>query len=290
MAQSESGDEGDEDDDAIAAATAGSSRRPSRRAAAEAVQKLRAQSAASRRRRSRNLSEERKEASVDSDASEDEDGGPARATARSILRDNKQRGAFAVVASLAASNRTHHSRQPHTREISQRDEDESEQSEDGSSSGSNAVEESDSGSALSELSDEEEDENMTACADELLNEYAFDDADDGGADEWKPGAAAPSSSTRRRKRGRLMPSLLHISPLNAVRRFIVEGMDSQNSSSYVGPRILQAVIDALDVRKSVTHHTTIRLYQFASGTERRLAPFSCCCCLFQSGPCAQRAV
>jgi hypothetical protein len=245
-----------------------------------------------KRRRGQNLSEEHKEASADSDASEGEDRSAARAAARSLRCNHKQRGASAVAASSASSNRTHDTRQPHTREISQRDEDESEQSEDGSSSGSNAVEESDSGSALSELSDEEEDGKMAACADELLHEYARIDIAADDADEWTPGAAASSSSTRGRKRkvNRPLPSLLKISPLTAVRRFIVEEMDSQKSSSYAGPGILQAVIEALDVRKSVTHHTTIRLYQFAPGTERRLIHFSCCCCLFQSGPCAQRAV
>jgi hypothetical protein len=255
--EQENSAEGDEEEggSVVAAAAASSPRRPPRRAAAEAVQKLHAQFAMGKRRRSRSLSEKRKESSADSDASEVEDNGAALATAR-IIRRNGKRGASAASASTA-SNRTHDARKHHPREMRLRDEDDSEPSEEGSSS-SDELEERDSGNSaeLSELSDDEEDEEMAAWADEMLSEYALV-ADD--AEEWTPGAAASSSSTRGRKRkvNRPLPSLLKISPLNAVRRFIVEEMDSQKSSSYVGPHILRAVVETMDAHKSVEPRTQV---------------------------------
>jgi len=84
-----------------------------------------------------------------------------------------------------------------------------------------------------------------------------------------------------------LPSLLKISPLTAVRRFIVEELDSQKSSSYVGPHILRTVVETMHAHKSVEHNAG---QQLAPRMGLRLTNFSCCSDLFQSGSCAKRAV
>jgi cobalamin biosynthesis protein CobT len=139
------------------------------------------------------------------------------------------------------------------------DGDAGESSEDDSSSDDEGpADESDgSGSALSELSDAAEDEEMDPSLDEL-NEYAAvdltEDDSDEDADKWNPYATISTSSSRSRKFARPMPSLLKINPLNAVKRFIVDEMDAEGQSASFSWSVVDSIVEILRMRKSVIHN------------------------------------
>jgi hypothetical protein len=215
---------------------ASASRRSSRRAAVEASQKLHEQSVTGKRNRGRHLSEERKHAYADSDASEDEDSSTARAAARPSRRSFKQRDDSAAAASDASSS--------------------SDNTASDANDGDDAAEESDSGSALSELSAAESD-------DELESEPDVFEFDDDAGEEWKPAAASASVAARRRTFGRPTLSLLKIHPLQAVQRFILDELDVEAKA---GPArlIVKHLLEILDARKSVFFTQPLALASCAS--------------------------
>jgi hypothetical protein len=141
--------------------------------------------------------------------------------------------------------------------------DEGDSSEDDSDSDDDdAANESDgSGSALSELSEANDDEGMDPFEDELHDYAAVDlteDDSDDDADKWNPYATISASSSRNRKFARPMPSLLKITPLNAVQRFIVEEMDAEGQSASFSGSVVRSIVEILRMRKSVTHNQCTR--------------------------------
>jgi hypothetical protein len=296
MAQNESDDRCAEDDDAAtAAAAASSSRRPSRRAAAEAMHKLHAQSATGKRRRGRSLSEERKEAYVDTDdAGEDEDCGAARMAARSIRRSTRHRGASAAAAAASSSSVSGHSklRARKIRRSNGRDERQRDSSEDeSSSSAGESSEESGSNGAVSELSGADEDgEDDTQSSEEFALLDALDDqADVDDADEWRPGADASSTAafySRRRPRtvhSRPPLSLLKIRPIDAVQRFFVDSLEELGTEfSY---RTVEYLVETMDERKSVTPQQSVVQPSFVAPLHSHY-PVSILPCCFLLRACA----
>jgi hypothetical protein len=220
------------------------------------------QSAMGRRQRDRSRSEERKDASANPDASGSEDGGAARAAARSIRRNNKQRGLSAVPTSTFISSIAHGNSKPPLLRGARRDvrsdEDEGETSEDALSNDDDddvANEVISDSSVLSELSEEEvADPQRLACEDELMLAEPFvGSADSAADDEWKPGVTARSAAWRTSV-SRSLRSILKMSPLMLVRRFLVDVLDDEKHPFGVTmPGLLGRVIMTLDDRKSVTN-------------------------------------
>jgi hypothetical protein len=238
------------------------------------------------------LNEKRKQASNTSGES-DEAGTPVRAAAVSSRRNKKQRGASAAAASTAGSDRSQSNSKLHTHRGGRRNKaekgsrkQESSQDESSSSDDEDVTEEADNDSALSDLSDAEVDEPMDSL--ELpLSDDSADDLDAG--DEWKPGATAPPSyATGRRCRSKVSSSsLLKIRPLMAVKRFIVDALDSANPSSYGQPHILEALLETMDVRKSVTELFQLRAVCSQPFDSHLVAH---ACIFLKSVPCSECSV
>jgi hypothetical protein len=204
--------------------------------------------------------------------------------ARSIRRNNKQRGASAAATSAASSSSARGDSKPPLLRGSRRDvrsdEDEGETSDAPSASDDDDVyddvaDDVDSGSSvLSELSDEEvADPQRLACEDELMlaAEAFVGSADSAADDEWKPGVTARSTAWRASV-SRSLRSILKMSPLMLVRRFLVDVLDDEKHPFGVTmPGLLGRVIMTLDDRKSVTNasHSWLRACQETAAVAHR---------------------